>query len=110
MSTTDSGQQAEKLVADKLKDSGHKIISLNWRTRWCEIDIVSKYKKTIYFTEVKFRSIDIWGDGFSYITIKKLKQMRFAAEFWISENDWNGEAVLQGAMVDSEGNVNIVEI
>ncbi len=110
MSTTDSGRKAEKLVAEYLKKQGHKILEINWRTRWCEIDIVTKYKKTIYFTEVKFRSSDAWGDGFSYITNMKLKQMKFAAEFWISENNWSGEAILQAASVDLENNIEIIEI
>lgn len=110
MSTTNIGRDAEKLVAEYLKNQGHKILEMNWRTRWCEIDIVSKLKNTVCFTEVKYRSSDAWGDGFSYITTKKLKQMRFAAEFWISENNWQGEAVLQAASVDAEGSVEIIEI
>lgn len=110
MSTTEAGRDAEKLVADELKKQGHKIISMNWRTRWCEIDIVSKIKNTVYFTEVKYRSSDQWGSGLEYINNKKLKQIQFAAEFWISENNWVGESVLLGAEVDSEGTIELVEI
>lgn len=110
MNTTDIGKQAEEKVAKVLQEMGHKIDSMNWRTRWCEIDIVSIYKSCVYFTEVKFRSSDDWGDGFSYITQKKLKQMKFAAEMWISDKNWQNEATLQGASVDLEGNVEIIEL
>lgn len=110
MSTTESGKIAEELVAKLLKAEKHKIIALNWRTRWCEIDIVSTHKKVVYFTEVKFRSSNAWGDGFSYITKKKLQQMKFAAEMWLSANDWKHESQLQAAAVDSEGTIEIVEI
>jgi Holliday junction resolvase-like predicted endonuclease len=64
----------------------------------------------VYFTEVKYRSSSDWGDGFSYITPKKLKQIKFAAEMWLNNQDWQGEAVLQGASVDSEGNIDIREL
>lgn len=110
MTSTDTGRQAEQLVADLLKKQGHKIDEMNWRTRWCEIDIVSKTKDTVYFTEVKFRSSDAWGDGFSYITPTKLKQMKFSAELWLSNHKWEDECVLQAASVDVTGRIEIVEI
>lgn len=110
MSTTSAGREAEALVAEELKHLGHKIISMNWRTRWCEIDIVSTHKKTVYFTEVKYRSSNAWGSGFEYITKQKLKQMHFAAEFWLSENNWKGDAIMQAAEVDSYGKISIIVI
>ncbi len=108
--STSIGKNAEELVADKLQRNGHKIVAMNWRTRWCEIDIVSTYKRVVYFTEVKYRGSDRWGDGFSYITDKKLKQMKFAAEIWLSDNIWKYEAQMQVASVDSDNNINIVEV
>ena len=110
MSTTSSGREAEVKVAKLLESQGHKVLSLNWRTRWCEIDIVSTRKSTVYFTEVKYRSSQDWGGGLDYITDKKLRQIRFSAEFWIHETRWKGDAVLQGAEVDENYEINIVEI
>jgi len=110
MSTTSTGREAESRVADYLVSQNHKIISLNWRTRWCEIDIVSTKQKVVYFTEVKYRSSQDWGSGLEYITRKKLNQIKFAAEFWIHDNKWNNDVVLQGAEVDENFDINIVEI
>lgn len=110
MSTTSIGREAEQSVARELVRQKHEILYMNWRTRWCEIDIVSKRKKTIYFTEVKFRGSSDWGSGIEYITQKKLKQMKFAAEFWLSENGWVNGSMLQAAEVDGSGNINFVEI
>ena len=107
MSTTSKGRDAEKLVAAHLEKKGHKLVSLNWRTRWCEIDIVSKDKTCVYFTEVKFRSSSEWGSGFDYITKKKFRQMKFAAEFWIATNKWGKEAQLLAAEVDADMNISI---
>ena len=109
-STTSIGRDAELRVANYLKKQKHKILALNWRTRWCEIDIVSSNKKCVYFTEVKYRSSDAWGAGLDYITEKKLKQMRFAAEFWLANQDWTGDSVLQAAEVSISGSIYIVEL
>lgn len=110
MSTTSSGREAEAMVAEFLKSQDHKIVSLNWRTRWCEIDIVSTKKKVVYFTEVKYRSSQDWGGGLDYITDKKLRQIRFSAEFWLHQNSWTGDSILQGAEVDENFEISIVEI
>lgn len=110
MSSTSTGREAEVAVAEFLERRGHKIDSLNWRTRWCEIDIVSIWQNTVYFTEVKFRSSQDWGGGLDYITDKKLKQIKFSAEFWLHEKKWKGDAVLQGAEVNEKFEISIVEI
>ncbi len=108
--TTSRGREAEDLVAEQLREQGHKILAQNWRVRRAEIDIVSQRKKTVYFTEVKFRSSSDWGGGLEYITPAKLKQMHFAAELWIAENNWSGAVELLAAEVDDSARVKIVEI
>jgi len=110
VSTTETGKKAEELVAGYLKKRKHKIVAMNWRTRWCEIDIVSKDKKCVYFTEVKYRGSDLQGSGFDYITPKKLKQMKFAAEMWLADNNWSKDAVLQAAQVDNDEQIELVEL
>jgi len=91
MTTTSTGRTAEDAAAEYLRTKKFEILSQNWRTRWCEIDIVAKKKKAIYFVEVKYRKSSDFGGGLEYITLTKLKQMKFAAEFWISNNDWPGD-------------------
>jgi len=98
------------MVADELRARKHKVLSMNWRTKWCEIDIVSTKKKVVYFTEVKYRSSEKWGDGLDYITTKKLNQMKFAAEMWLNENKWEGEAQMVVASVNADDNIEIIEI
>jgi len=85
-----TGRVAEEAAVKYLQNNGHKIIDQNWRTRYCEIDIVAVKKKTVYFVEVKYRANMFQGSGLEYITSKKLKQMSFAAEMWVQANNWNG--------------------
>lgn len=96
-----SGHSAEKRAAVYLMDSGFKLREMNWRTRWCEIDIVAEKDKTIYFVEVKSRDNLDHGSGLEYVTNKKLKQMAFAAEFWVSQNKWEGQYQLAVIAIDA---------
>jgi uncharacterized protein (TIGR00252 family) len=97
--TTATGQAAEAAVTKYLTSQVFKIIDRNWRTRVCEIDIIAQKDKTIYFVEVKYRTQHFQGDGFDYITPKKLKQMQFAAELWVQQNNWSGDWRLAAAAV-----------
>ena len=84
MTTRQIGDKGEQAVADWLAADGHEIIARNWRTRYCEIDIVSVKGEVLYFTEVKYRKNDDFGDGLAAITAKKQRQMRFAAELFLA--------------------------
>lgn len=84
MTTRQIGDKGEQAAADWLAADGHEIIARNWRTRYCEIDIVSVKGEVLYFTEVKYRKNDDFGDGLAAITAKKQRQMRFAAELFLA--------------------------
>jgi Holliday junction resolvase-like predicted endonuclease len=88
-----------------LEQAGFEIIDRNWKTKVCEIDIVAKKSKTIYFIEVKYRRQAAQGDGFEYITRQKLRRMNFAANVWCQNMGWAGDFRLMAAAVsgmDSE--------
>lgn len=80
------GDSAEDVAAKYLKKLGHKILDRNWKTKYCEIDIISKFNDIFYFTEVKYRKKPDQGGGLAAITSKKLRQMKFAAEFYVLSN------------------------
>ncbi len=82
VTTKQIGDLAENEVAEFLKKRGHEILARNWRTRFCEIDIVSRLNGTVSFTEVKYRKNDRQGGGMAAITTKKQRQMAFAAEYF----------------------------
>lgn len=84
--TRDIGNAGEQAAADWLTADGHEIIARNWRTRYCEIDIVSVKDDVLWFTEVKYRKNDDFGGGLAAITAKKQRQMRFAAELFMTRH------------------------
>jgi len=76
------GNRSEEAAAAHLLRDGHTILERNWKTKWCEIDIVSEKAGELYFTEVKHRKSNDTGDGIAAVTSSKLKQMRFAATLY----------------------------
>lgn len=82
VTTKHIGDAAEDEAAQYLQRHGHEILDRNWKTKYCEIDIVSSKNDIIYFTEVKYRKHSQQGDGLAAITVKKLAQMKFAASFY----------------------------
>ena len=81
--TTRIGVQGESAVCEFLISNGHEIVGRNFKTRLYEIDIVSIKANQIYFTEVKYRKNNEFGDGLEAITYEKQKQMKFAAESFL---------------------------
>ncbi len=99
VSTTSIGRRAEHAACAYLVRQGFRIVEQNWRTRWCEIDIVAVKGRAVSFVEVKYRRRDNWGTGLGYVTAAKQRQMAFAAEFWMAAHDWSGQCYLAAVEV-----------
>lgn len=102
MTNYQTGHNAEKRAAEYLEKQGFKVRELNWKTRYCEIDIVAEKDKVVYFVEVKYRKNAAHGSGLEYITPKKLQQMQFAAEMWVQNNEWSGDYQLSAVAIDGD--------
>ena len=81
--TTLVGKRGEDAVVSYLKSKGHEILARNFKTKFCEIDIVSLCDDTVYFTEVKTRKNADFGGGLSAVDSKKLDKMKFAMEVFL---------------------------
>jgi uncharacterized protein (TIGR00252 family) len=86
-----NGYIAEQKATEYLDTIGWKIIDRNWKTAWCEIDIIAKHNKSLYFIEVKYRKSDQQGSGIEYITKSKLQQMTRAAESWVLLHNYSSD-------------------
>lgn len=93
------GSFAEQKVTEYLAAQGFEVVETNWKTKFCEIDIVAQKDGRMYFVEVKYRQSADQGGGFDYITSQKLHQMRRAANAWVEYNDWTGPYQLSAAEV-----------
>jgi len=92
MSTVEIGRAAERLAATWLEQHGFAILDRNWRTRWCELDIVAWRHSIIHIVEVKYRQRPDFGTGFEYITPDKAGRLRRAALMWLKAHGQVGAA------------------
>lgn len=90
MSTTERGRLAEAAVADELARRGYDIIARNWRTRWCEVDIIARHDDVVHFVEVKYRANPAYGYGFDYIGRDKQGRLIRAAAAWCGLHGYAG--------------------
>lgn len=96
---TTNGQRAETAAATYLQGLGYEIVERNWKTKWCEIDIIATKDHIVHFIEVKYRTTARQGAGLDYITRSKQRQMHFAAELWSAKAKWRGESRLSAAQI-----------
>ena len=79
------GKEGEDAATNFLLKKGHKILVRNYRFKKAEVDIISKEKDTVVFTEVKLRSAKIFGLPEEFVTRKKKLLMKQAAEEFINQ-------------------------
>lgn len=112
MTTTKTGQSAETVVANYLTSQGFSVISQNWKTKVCEIDVIARKYEVVYFIEVKYRASAGQGDGLEHITPQKLNRIKFAVRVWCHSNNWGGDCRILGAEVSGLNyeDIELVEI
>ncbi len=108
--TSAVGNRAERAVATWLEQKGFRIVERNWKTKWCEIDIVAEKAAVRYFLEVKYRSSENQGGGLAAITPKKLEKMTFAAELYNSRHVTKKDVRLAAIAVDARGEITLTQV
>jgi len=104
------GDKAEEQASLYLQKIGHVIVDRNWKTKWCEIDIVSQFADTIYFVEVKYRRNAKAGSGIEAITKTKLRQMNFAAEYYQATHPHSPESQRMAVVSITDGKLKYLEL
>lgn len=82
------GARAERLVAERLAGAGWKIVERNARTRFGELDIVARDRRTLVFVEVKAgREGNLFGPERPILSVDRRKQQRVRrlATAWMAE-------------------------
>lgn len=107
--TRQIGDSSESVASNELIRRGHQIIDRNWKTKYCEIDIISQKSGVLYFSEVKHRKSAYFGDGMDAITPKKLNQMKFAARFYVHSQEL-GDTDMRLMAISTTGDAPVVEM
>jgi len=102
------GFEKEKEVAAFLKKRGYKILGTNFSTKYGEIDIIARHKKTIVFIEVKYRSSLYSGTPQEAVTLSKQKKIIKSAIAYIKQNKIGSDVRFDVAAVDENG-ISVIE-
>ncbi len=108
--TANTGAKAENSTAQFLEKNGYQVVERNWKTKWCEIDIIAEKNTTRYFVEVKYRSSMAQGGALAALTPQKVAQMQFAAELYNGTHPYTGNSQLIGAVVDPAGSIVLLDL
>ena len=92
MTTSLLGKWGESLAAEAYRKNGYKIVSVNYRSRFGEIDIIAENKSFIVFIEVKLRKNSNFGAASEFVTYSKQKKLSMTAEIWLSQNETKKQA------------------
>lgn len=84
MNTMLEGSWGEALAAEFMRKNGYTLVSMGYRCRMGEIDIIAKDKRYIVFVEVKTRKDDIHGRPGEFINAPKISRIRATAEIWLT--------------------------
>ncbi|MBU1196756.1 MAG: YraN family protein [Proteobacteria bacterium] len=77
------GLQGETLAVFFLKKNGFNILETNFRTKFCEIDIIAKEDNTLCFIEVKTRTSLKKGLPKESVNPAKQKKIILGAQFYL---------------------------
>lgn len=81
------GKKGEDLAEAYLIENNYHIIRRNWLFQHNEIDIIASNSEFIIFVEVKTRSSAYWGNPEEAVSIKKVKRIVEAADYYLKSND-----------------------
>ncbi len=80
------GRRGEEFAAAYLTGRGYRVLAVNYRKKFGELDIVAEEGGEIVFVEVKTRSSARFGHPLESVTAAKKQRMVRAAHAWLADN------------------------
>jgi putative endonuclease len=83
--TAAKGRAGEQAAASYLLGRGYRVLARNQRTPAGELDLICRQSSCVVIVEVKARQTEEYGSGLEAIGPRKLRRLRAAAMWWLSE-------------------------
>lgn len=80
------GAWGEALAADFLKKHHYKILAMNYRCRFGEIDIIAANRQYLAFVEVKLRKNSQFAAASDFVDSRKQERLKITAAVYLSQN------------------------
>ena len=78
------GAWGESLAGEYLRKKRYKIVAVNYRTRYGEIDLIVANKVNLVFVEVKLRKSADFARAAEFVDFKKQQKLRITAKIYLS--------------------------
>ena len=76
-------------AAAYLQKKHYKIVTVNYRCRYGEIDLIAANRKYLVFVEVKLRKNNRFANAYEFVDHYKQERLRTTAELYLSQNPTN---------------------
>ena len=83
------GSWGEEQAAIYLRKKKYKILAMNFRCRFGEIDLIASNRKYLVFVEVKLRKSDSFAAALEFVDRNKQDRLRTTAQLYLSQNPSN---------------------
>lgn len=80
------GAWGESLAAEYLRKKRYKLVAMNYKCRFGEIDVIVANKQYLVFVEVKLRKSDRFARAAEFVDFHKQNRLRTTAEIYLSQN------------------------
>jgi putative endonuclease len=80
------GTRGEDIAAAYLQQQGYLLLERNFRTRYGEVDIVTRHDDTVVFVEVRTRRAGTYGTPEESVTVRKGQRLVLAAQQYLQDN------------------------
>ena len=81
-----AGAWGESIAGEYLLKKRYKLESVNYRTRFGEIDLIVSNRKYLVFVEVKLRKSAKFARAAEFVDYHKQKKIRTTAELYLAQN------------------------
>ena len=81
------GKFGEHFAELFLKLQDYEILDKNWTCQWGEIDLISFYRATLVFVEVKLRTSKRYGVGYESVSYHKKRAQSRAIEKYLASTE-----------------------
>ena len=81
-----AGAWGESLAAEYYRKKRYKLVAMNYRSRFGEIDLIVCNRKYLVFVEVKLRKSDSFARAGAFVDHSKQERLRTTAEIYLSQN------------------------
>jgi putative endonuclease len=81
----ETGKIGEEVAREFLIRKGYRILDVNWRYNFKEIDIVAQQNNTMVFVEVKTRATLAFELPQEAVTLKKMRHLVYAADAYLTQ-------------------------